>query len=81
MKSTGIVRKIDKLGRIVIPKEICKTLDIKENDSLEIFTEEGMILLRKYQPCCVFCNNARDVSSFKGHNICPACAKEIAEKL
>ena len=81
MKATGIVRRIDRLGRIVIPKEICKTLNIKENDPLEIFTEDNKILLRKYQPCCIFCGNARDITTFKEHNICPACIKELGEKL
>ena len=81
MKSTGIVRKIDELGRITIPKETGTMLDIKDNDSLEIFTEDGMILLKKYRPCCIFCGNARDVMTFKGQNICPACMKDIAEKL
>jgi len=52
MKSTGIVRRIDPLGRVVLPKELRKTLDISEGDPLEIFTDEGMIILRKYQPAC-----------------------------
>lgn len=81
MKATGIVRRIDRLGRIVIPKEICKTLNIKENDPLEIFTEDNKILLRKYQPCCIFCGNARDVTTYKEQNICPACIKELTEKV
>lgn len=80
MKPTGIVRKIDRLGRIVIPKEICKTLDIKENTPLEIFTEDNIIMLRKYQPSCIFCQNARDVTTYKGYNICPSCLKELSEK-
>lgn len=81
MKSTGIVRKIDQLGRITIPMEARNLLKIHENDALEIFLEDNMILLKKYQPSCIFCGNARDVSTYKGHNICPACAKDIAEKV
>ena len=51
MKSTGVVRRIDDLGRVVIPKEIRKTLRIKEGDPLEIFTDrEGQVILKKYSP-------------------------------
>ena len=63
MKSTGIIRKVDELGRIVLPIELRRTLDIDDNDSLEIFIEENTIILKKYQPACIFCGNARDVSS------------------
>ena len=80
MKSTGIVRKIDDLGRIVLPKELRRTLGIEDRDSLEIFVEDATIILKKYQPACMFCGNARDVSTFKGKNICPACADEISKK-
>lgn len=80
MKSTGIVRKIDDLGRIVLPKELRRTLGIDDKDPLEIFIEDNTIILKKYQPACMFCGNARDVSTFKGKNICPACAAEISEK-
>ena len=81
MKSTGIVRRMDSLGRITIPMEIRNPLDIKDSDSLEIFTENNTIILKKYQPYCIFCGNVRDVMTFKGKNICPACMKEITEKL
>lgn len=81
MKSTGIVRKIDGLGRIVLPIELRRTLEIGDSDSLEIFIEDNTIILKKYQPACVFCGNAKDISTFKGRNICPACAAEIVRKL
>ena len=81
MKSTGIVRKVDELGRIVLPIELRRTLDIAEKDSLEIYVDGASIVLKKYQPACVFCGNAKDISTFKGRNICPACAAEIARKL
>ena len=81
MRSTGIVRRIDQLGRVTIPMETRNILGIKVNDSLEIFTEDNMIILKKYQPCCIFCGNARDVMTFKGQNICPACIKEISSKV
>ena len=80
MKSTGIVRKVDELGRIVLPIELRRTLDIAERDSLEIFVEGASIVLRKYQPSCVFCDSAKDVVSFKGKNVCPHCLKELRGK-
>ena len=81
MKSTGIVRKIDDLGRIVLPIELRRTLEVSERDPLEIFIEDNAIILKKYQPACIFCGNAKDVTTFKGRNICPACMEEIAKKL
>ena len=66
MKSTGIVRKVDELGRIVLPIEIRKVLDIKEKDALEIFTEDDKIVLKKYQPACIFCGDADNVIYFNG---------------
>lgn len=77
MKSTGIVRKVDELGRIVLPIELRRTLDIAEKDSLEIYVDGSMVILKKYEPCCVFCGNAKDIFVFKGKNICPACIKEL----
>ena len=81
MKSTGIVRKVDELGRIVLPIELRRTLDIAEKDSLEIYVDEDAIILRKYQPACVFCDNAKNVIVFKGKNVCPDCAKALGERL
>ena len=81
MKSTGIVRKIDDLGRIVLPIEQRRILEIGDRDSLEIFIEDNMLILKKYQPACIFCGNAKDVITFKGRNICPICIKEISTKL
>lgn len=77
MKSTGIVRKVDELGRIVLPIELRRTLDIAEKDALEIYVEGSAIILRKYRPTCVFCDSARDVTVFKGKNICPRCLREL----
>lgn len=78
MKSTGIVRRIDKLNRFVLPKELCRKLDIKgDQDSLEIFTENDMIIMKKYQPSCIFCNEANNVISFKDKLVCRACAEEL----
>ncbi len=80
MKSTGIVRKVDELGRIVLPIELRRTLDIAEKDSLEIYVDGPSIVLKKYQPSCVFCDDAKDVVSFKGKNICTRCIRELMEK-
>lgn len=77
MKSLGIVRKVDELGRIVLPKELRVKFDIAERDALEIYTEGDKIILKKYEPSCTFCNNAKDIFVFKGRNICPECAKEL----
>lgn len=79
MKSTGIVRKVDELGRIVLPIELRRTLDIDEKDALEIYVDGSSIVLKKYQPACLFCGNAKNVTSYKGKNICPACLKELQE--
>ena len=81
MKSTGIVRKVDELGRIVLPIELRRTLDIAEKDSLEIYVDGPTIVLRKYQPACIFCDDAKDVLSFKGKNICVNCIKTLHKGL
>ena len=80
MKSTGIVRKVDELGRIVLPIELRRTLDISERDALEIYVDGASIVLKKYQPACIFCDDARDVTSYKGKNICANCLKELRGK-
>lgn len=77
MKSTGIVRKVDELGRVVIPIELRRNLDIEVKDALEIFVDGEHIVLKKYAPACLFCGQAKDVQSFKGKNICPACLDEL----
>lgn len=77
MKSTGIVRKVDELGRVVIPIELRRNLDIDVKDALEIFVDGEHIILKKYAPACIFCGQAKDVETYKGKNICPACLKEL----
>lgn len=82
MKSTGIVRKVDELGRIVLPKELRITLNINEKDPLEIFVDDdGKIILKKYEPSCIFCNGMNDITSFKGHNVCRECMQKISTRL
>lgn len=80
MKSTGIVRKVDELGRIVLPVELRRTLDIAEKDALEIYVDGSSIVLKKYRPSCIFCDSIRDVVMFKGKNICRKCLKELKKE-
>ncbi|GAA0115625.1 MULTISPECIES: AbrB/MazE/SpoVT family DNA-binding domain-containing protein [Clostridium] len=80
MKSTGIVRRVDELGRIVIPIELRRTLDIEIKDALEIYVDGDQIILKKYEPACIFCGNARDVTNYKGKNICEDCLKDLGSK-
>ncbi len=79
MKSTGIVRKVDELGRIVLPIELRRTLNIAEKDSLEIYVDGPSIMLRKYQPACIFCDGDKDVANFKGKNVCASCLQELIQ--
>lgn len=77
MKSTGVVRKVDQLGRIVLPNELRNTLDIQEGTPMEIFTEGEQIILRAYRNSCVFCGEANDVINYKGKKVCKHCLEEI----
>lgn len=77
LKSTGIVRKVDDLGRVVLPIELRRTLGITDRDSLEIYVDGEQVVLRKYEPACIFCGNASDMKSFHGKNVCTTCAAEI----
>ena len=80
IKSTGIVRKVDELGRVVIPIELRRTLGIDEKDALEIYVDQERIILKKYEPACVFCGNAEEVSIFKGKNVCRQCTSTMASQ-
>lgn len=79
MKSTGIVRKVDELGRIVLPSELRKTLNINIKDTLEIYTSGDSIILKKYLPACIFCGNADNITEFKGKNVCNNCLKQMTK--
>ena len=81
MTPTGIVRKVDELGRIVLPIELRRTLDIEVKDSLEIYVDGCQIILKKYEPACIFCGNAKDIISYKGKNVCRSCMSELAGAL
>ena len=78
MKSTGIVRAVDELGRIVLPKELRQSMDLDgKGASVEIFTDGDKIVLKKYQPSCIFCGNADNVVFFGGKRVCRACIDQI----
>ena len=81
MKSTGIVRKIDNLGRLVLPVELRRGLGLDEDPTVEIFVEEDTIVLKKYQPACLFCGEAKNVTPYMGRNICANCRAAIAEQM
>ena len=78
MKSTGIVRRIDELGRIVLPAELRRTMGMKERETLEIFVDGSTIVLKKYNPACIFCDNEKDIFEFRGKNVCPRCFQEMS---
>lgn len=80
MKSLGIVRSIDTLGRLVIPKELRKTMDLPTGTPMEIYTEGQAIIFKKYQPACIFCGSLDDVQEFKGKKVCKRCVNEIVCK-
>ena len=77
MRISGITRRIDSLGRIVIPKEVRKELDINEGDPIEILQEDKNIVLKKYHVSCVFCGEQEGLFEFKGVRICKDCCKKI----
>ena len=77
MKSTGMVRKVDELGRIVLPAEIRQNLDIQVKDAIEIFTEGERIVLQKYRPSCIFCNNVDNVVYFMDKRVCNECVAKL----
>ena len=79
MKATGMVRKVDELGRIVLPAEIRQSRGIEVRDPLEIYTDEGRIILQKYFPSCIFCTNVDDLLYFNQKRICPECLAKLKE--
>mgnify|MGYP001086793668 CR=1 FL=1 len=78
LKSTGIVRKTDELGRIVIPMEIRRNMDIEKKDGVVIYTSGEYIVLQKYQPVCIFCGETGEIIKYRGRNICKNCFDELA---
>ena len=77
MKATGYTRDIDNVGRLVIPIDIRKAVDIKKGDKLEFFIDADSIIIRKYSPTCVFCKSSENLSPFKGNVLCKQCLEEL----
>ena len=77
MKATGIIRRVDELGRVVIPIEIRNQFNIIEKDPIEIYVDDSSIILKKYEPDCIFCGNSKNLIAFKDKLVCPKCAEKI----
>ena len=77
MKSTGIIRPVDPLGRVVLPIELRRTLGISTEDYLEVFVKDEYIMLKKYEQTCIFCGSNKDTQDVKGKVICSDCIREI----
>ena len=80
MKATGVVRKIDELGRVVLPIELRRSMDINEKDALEIYVDEDSIILKKYLPTCIFCGSSEDLTDYMDRKICKNCLENIKAK-
>jgi len=80
MRATGIVRRVDELGRVVLPCELRRTLHIKDRDPLEVFVESDSIILKKYEPACIFTNESGDLIEYKGRKVSTAAIAEMAAK-
>ncbi len=80
MKATGVVRKVDELGRIVLPVELRRNLGIEVRDPLEIFVDGESIILKPYRPSCIFCGETNDIKQVEGKNICTDCAKKLIKE-
>lgn len=79
MKATGIIRKVDELGRVVIPIEIRNKFNINVKDELEIYVDSSSIILKKYEPNCVFCGNSKNLVEYKGKLVCNKCLSKLTE--
>lgn len=79
MKSTGIIRKVDELGRVVIPIELRNKFEINEKDPIEIYVDGSSIILKKYEPNCIFCGSSKKLAHYKDKLICNKCAAKIRE--
>ena len=79
MKATGVIRRVDELGRVVLPRELRRTLHIQEKDPLEIFVDGNKIILRKYEPACIFTGSADDLVDFHGRKVSKQVVREMAE--
>lgn len=79
MKSTGIVRRVDELGRVVIPIEMRNKFGIAVKDPIEIYVEGSNIVLKKFEQSCIFCGNTNDLSEYKGKLLCKECSEQISK--
>ena len=77
MKSLGTVRKIDELGRIVLPIETRRRLNLEPKDPVEIFVEKDRVVIKKYEPACILCGEMNDIVDFKDRKICKKCLADI----
>lgn len=80
MKETGIIRALDNLGRIVLPIELRRKFDLNEKDELEIYVDNDQIILKKYNPSCIFCDSSEEIMEYEGKLICKSCAKKLSSK-
>lgn len=81
MKPIGVTRPVDKMGRVVIPKEIRNQLKIENNkDSFEIYTDGNLVVLKKFQPACVFCGSGEDSVVYQGYTVCKQCIEKLNAK-
>lgn len=80
MKATGIVRRVDELGRVVIPIELRNKFDIQVKDPIEIYVQDNTIVLKKYEPNCIFCGNSKNLISYNDKLICKKCAEKIGKE-
>lgn len=79
MKTTGIIRKVDELGRVVLPIELRRTMDIAVKDELEIYMDNNRIILQKFEPACIFCASSRNLVNYRGKNICQDCIANMTK--
>lgn len=79
MKSTGIIRRVDELGRVVIPIELRNKFGIAEKDPIEIFVDGSNIVLKKFEPNCIFCGSSKKLSEYKDKLVCDKCLEKLAE--
>ncbi len=79
MKSLGMIRRVDELGRIVLPAELRRSLNIAERDEMEIYIDSDRIILQKFQPLCIFCSSPRDLVTYRGKNVCKKCIRNMSK--
>lgn len=81
LKSTGITRQVDSLGRVVLPKELRNVMDIRMDDPVEVFVDDDRIILRKFMRNCIFCGDGSDVQFYRDIAVCRKCAEDLSKKV